>query len=162
MLSQPANLLANFSLASTVGRPLKALVGREGPLAKSPAEGVCVCAYFGTISGERRRSGIMASNFREPGGDQDYSCLPLPGLHEHFGQVLSYEKMTAGTAAIEQECAMDPALGELRQHLLRHHISFCVFDSKCRRDVLPCLVVRCGCLCRARKACVLVSRELCA
>lgn len=66
-------------------------------------------------------------------GDQDYSCLPLPGLHEHFGQVLSYEKVTAGTAAIEEECAMDPALAELRQHLLRHHITFCVFDSKCQQ-----------------------------
>lgn len=57
--------------------------------------------------------------------------VPLPGLHEHFGQALSYEKMTAGTAALEQECAMDPAMAELRQHLLRHQISFCVFDSEC-------------------------------
>lgn len=59
--------------------------------------------------------------------------MPLPGLHEHFGQALSYEKMTAGTAALEQECAMDPAMAELRQHLLRHRISFCVFDSECSR-----------------------------
>lgn len=72
----------------------------------------------------------MESNFREDEAEDCYS-LPLPGLHEHFGQALSYEKMTAGTAALEQECAMDPAMAELRQHLIRHRISFCVFDSKC-------------------------------
>lgn len=72
----------------------------------------------------------MESNFREDEAEDCYS-LPLPGLHEHFGQALSYEKMTAGTAALEQECAMDPAMAELRQHVIRHRISFCVFDSKC-------------------------------
>lgn len=65
-------------------------------------------------------------------GDEADDCysLPLPGLHEHFGQALSYEKTTAGTAALEQECAMDPAMAELKQHLMRHRISFCVFDSE--------------------------------
>eukprot|EP00752_Nemacystus_decipiens_P014667 g13063.t1 len=84
----------------------------------------------------------MASNFREDEAEDCYS-LPLPGLHEHFGQALSYERMTAGTAALEQECAMDPAMAELRQHLIRHRITFCVFDmdltvtAKHTRGALP-------------------------
>lgn len=59
------------------------------------------------------------------------SEVPLPALREHFATALvSYPNMTAGNAAIEQECALDPAMAELRQHLLRHRITFCVFDSK--------------------------------
>lgn len=66
-----------------------------------------------------------------------YSCLPLPGLHQHLascGVAQAYEKIPAGAASggpwgeVEQECAVDPALAELRQHLQRHSISFVVFD----------------------------------
>ncbi|CAB1121351.1 unnamed protein product [Ectocarpus sp. CCAP 1310/34] len=57
------------------------------------------------------------------------SEVPLPALREHFATAfVSYPNMTAGNAAIEQECALDPAMAELRQHLLRHRITFCVFD----------------------------------
>lgn len=69
--------------------------------------------------------------------EASYSCLPLPGLHQHLascGVPLAYEKIPAGATAggtcaeVEQECAVDPALAELRQHLQRHSISFVVFD----------------------------------
>lgn len=69
--------------------------------------------------------------------EASYSCLPLPGLHQHLascGVPLAYEKTPAGATAggpsaeVEQECAVDPALAELRQHLQRHSISFVVFD----------------------------------
>lgn len=78
--------------------------------------------------------------------EAQYSCLPLPGLHQHLascGVPSTYEKWPEGGGArgaasgrggawagadIDQECAMDPALAELRQHLLRHKITFVVFD----------------------------------
>lgn len=75
-------------------------------------------------------------------GTTQYSCLPLPGLHQHLascGVPQAYEKWPAGGVGaggggadpwdeVEQQCAMDPALAELRQHLVRHRITFVVFD----------------------------------
>lgn len=69
---------------------------------------------------------------------QEYSCLPLPGLHQHMascGVPLEHEKRPAGAVGgsfwpseVAHLCAMDPPLAELHQHLLRHRISFVVFD----------------------------------